>query len=139
MSEPVDTSAEEVERIARWHDTEGHVWASDGANHELRDRHRATAALLRALAAERDAEASIACSRLKTIRCLDLQIVGLEEKAAAYVRGWREGRDAAAMVVVQQIIDEPLAHFHVEVEERDMQTAAAIRALEPPAKKGNGE
>lgn len=50
----IDTSKEAVERLAACHANEAHAWRSDGAVHELAVRHDTTAALLRAIAAERD-------------------------------------------------------------------------------------
>lgn len=50
-----DTSAEAVERLARWHDQEAGAWRSDGGNMDLARIHDLHAATLRALLTERDA------------------------------------------------------------------------------------
>ena len=88
MTDNVDTSAEAVERLARWHNDEAGEWER-GNCMSLRDEHLAAAALLRAVAAERDAWES---------RCLraDATIGEVcDERDAALARAARM-RDALA-------------------------------------------
>lgn len=95
----IDTSAAAVERIANWHEHEAHGWFSDGAIHELGARHRDTAALLRALVAEREATKEADLTYMQRLLA-DIAMKGAATELTAYARGFREGaeqmREAAA-------------------------------------------